>query len=315
MEKIHLTILLTGEDDIHEVEEFLYIGVKRLSFTFCHASSPLLQTFDLYDKMELLDLTIDSEPLGLTMNDKQDDPLQDALDKLEATPLPPAKQRFIDTELPVVEEVYFDGFEAPSDGTDNPDSFLVFQDLLQMLDLSGLTSLELRRCRYADQLLQVLSQEVELPRLRTIRVVDIPWSHAETLHGTSWHAPDYRPFFRKFSCLEGIVLDDRSFGDLFILDLIPNSWDTLEKLELHVIHDCRHFAGKDPTESEIKAEDDIDATALAEVGYHCPNIKELHIDLLREEFEDQVGLIAASNLKVPFSDLSYRELLQRRSVA
>ncbi|KAL8732242.1 MAG: hypothetical protein Q9181_004029 [Wetmoreana brouardii] len=269
IQKLHMTILLVDKKDVQNLMKFFRMGLKTLSFTFCYPYSPILQEFDL-DKGRLSDL----------VRDVGSDETEDEV-----------KQALTDTQSPVIEEVYFDGFDGYLDF--NPEynrSRLIFQHLLQKVDLSSLSFLEFRRCQYSDELLQLLSQKSELCRLKTLRVVGIPWCvDGDDLHGTTYHTPGYEPFFIKCAGLEEIVLDDCSFSAPFIRGSLSNSGDTLKKLELHTIkYDSDWSENEDeyPTEIDVKADDGFDAEAFTELGRHCPNVKELHIDVLRQEMED-----------------------------
>ncbi|KAL8934224.1 MAG: hypothetical protein Q9216_006012 [Gyalolechia sp. 2 TL-2023] len=272
-----------------------HAGMKRLSFTLCHALSPSLRPYWLQNNSVRSDpLHVDAVTTASVEKLQADDLLvYRTLKKIlhadkngvaaskERMTVPSAKRPPMPITSPTVEKLWLEGFPFGCSGD--------FRQLCHRIDFSKLKFLELRNCSNVRLLLDYLVEERRPINLKIIRVV-APQKDNRVKVATTLHA--YGRFFCVNRGFEEVVIDDHPLCPLLITDMGgPN----LRRLELHFPksdlpyeHPFLEPAVVDTTRALSRNADTVEL-----IRHFCPNLTDLHIDMQQGEIQHGTAIITA----------------------
>lgn len=301
LENLHVTLFVGSAENWRQITFFKQAGMKRLSFTLYHPSSPMLQPFKLtsdpvlplaqYGLLHAAGTTASVEKVNA--NDSFTPwPVDDMLQTDETGILALNERRTISIAKPPpmpssssnVEQLYLEGFPFGSS--------VVLEELQRHIDFSKLKFLELRNCYDIHALLDYLVDDlIGGVRLRTIRIVGAQKTDVEAKTTLDAH----KRFFGTYQGFEEIVIDDHPFSP-HLTSHIGGPKNDLKRLELHFpkFRVPYQYPFLEPQVSDATLASARDAQAVAQIRRQCPNLTDLHIDMRLEETEDRVRLYLTS---------------------
>ncbi len=149
-----------------------------------------------------------------------------------------------------------------------------FKTVRPRVRFSSLTSLELKACIGVKYLLQSMSVAPEGVQLKSLKILGI----ANNCKYFGYNPPHncYSRFLASFEGLEELALDDYGLDLDFVKSIAPHGI-TLRKLEIHEY--CRTRTRARGLNFDGYSEPDF--MNLQGLQGNCPNLQDLHLDLLR----------------------------------